>query len=142
MAIDLALQRSTKDNFRGMGSRIFPDDMEPCNRKENFTRVLEKERTWIAIYIASVGFAVGMRRPQTLDWAPHHSYCCTALLEGGVPGDRSLVQVAQLLKLSQDISKTFCYDTRPKRPSSPDFVDYRTFRSVSVPHRQGIPKPT
>jgi len=56
MAVDLALQRSSKDNFRGMSSKLFPEEMEPGNRKENFTRKLEKERTWIAIFIASVGY--------------------------------------------------------------------------------------
>jgi len=56
MAVDLALQRSAKDNFRGMSSKLFPEEMEPGNRKENFTRKLEKERTWIAIFIASVGY--------------------------------------------------------------------------------------
>ena len=56
MAIDLALQRSTKDTFRAMSSKLFPEDMEPGNRKENFTRKLEKERTWIAVFIASVGY--------------------------------------------------------------------------------------
>jgi hypothetical protein len=59
-------------------------------------------------------FAVGMRRPQTLDWSPHHSYCCQALIDGGQSSDLHLVQVAHLLKLSQDVSRTFCYDTRPK----------------------------
>lgn len=129
MAIDLALQRSSKDQLRTVSSRIFPEEMEPCNRKENFKRPLEKERTWLAVYVASVGyislvdfwlktsFAVGMRRPQALDWSPHHSYCCQALIDGGSSADRHLVQVSQLLKLCQDISKTFCYDTRPKSSS-------------------------
>jgi hypothetical protein len=56
MAIDLALQRSSKDTFRGMSSKLFPEEMEPGNRKENFTRKLEKERTWIAVFVASVGY--------------------------------------------------------------------------------------
>ena len=55
-----------------------------------------------------------MRRPQTLDWSPHHTYCCQALLEGGQTNDVRLVRIAQLLKTSQDVSRTFCYDTRPK----------------------------
>jgi hypothetical protein len=132
MAIDLALQRSSKDGLRGVSSRIFPEELEPGNRKENFLRPLERERTWLAVYIASVGycnqgivngrFAVGMRRPQVLDWSPHHSYCCQALIETGQSSDRRLVQIAQLLKLCQDISKTFCYDTRPKSLQPPPFL--------------------
>jgi hypothetical protein len=53
MAIDLGLQRSSKDG-RNLSSRLFAED-EPCNRKENFIRPLEKERTWIAVFIAVVG---------------------------------------------------------------------------------------
>jgi hypothetical protein len=55
MAIDLALQRSQKDTLRHMSSKLFPEEVEPGNRKENFTRPLEKERTWMAVFIASVG---------------------------------------------------------------------------------------
>jgi hypothetical protein len=56
MAIDLALQRSQKDTLRHMSSKLFPEEVEPGNRKENFTRPLEKERTWIAVFVASVGY--------------------------------------------------------------------------------------
>ena len=57
MAIDLALQRSSKDSMRPMASKLFAEEIEPCNRKENFTRPFEKERTWLAVYIASVGYS-------------------------------------------------------------------------------------
>lgn len=67
-----------------------------------------------------------MRRPQTLDWSPHHTYCCQALVEGGHDADLRLVQVCQLLKLSQDVSRTFCYDTRPKS-THPSLLHLRTF---------------
>src|SRR5277367_2720620 len=89
-----------------------------------------------------------MRRPQTLDWSPHHSYCCQALIEGGQPGDIRLVQICQLLKLSQDVSRTFCYDTRPKSPLpttphlSPLYTDSvcsRTIRPVRLSHRKRLP---
>ena len=124
MAIDLSLQRSSKDG-RPMSSRLFAEEVEPCNRKDNFIRPLEKERTWLAVSVASMGyilptialkirFAVGMRRPQTLDWSHHHTYCCQALLEGGQTNDIRLVHICQLIKICQDISQTFCYDTRPK----------------------------
>ena len=55
-----------------------------------------------------------MRRPQTMDWTPHHSYCCRVLKDGGQANDIRLVQIAELLNLSADVSRTFCYDTRPK----------------------------
>ena len=55
MAIDLSLQRSSKD-VRPMASRLFAEEVEPCNRKDNFTRPLEKERTWLAVFVASVGY--------------------------------------------------------------------------------------
>jgi hypothetical protein len=55
MAVDLALQRSSKDGLRAASSRIFPEELEPGNRKENFIRPLERERTWLAVYVASVG---------------------------------------------------------------------------------------
>jgi len=130
MAIDLSLQRSAKDPVTGlkaMAKQMFPEELEPGNRKENFTRPLEKERTWMAVFLASVGyvplerdtnpsFAVGMRRPQTLEWTPHHTYCCQALTDGGQHNDLRLVQICHLMKLSQDISKTFCLDSRPKSP--------------------------
>jgi len=128
MAIDLALQRSPKE-ARNDKSRLF-DEVDPCNRKENFTRPLEKERTWLAVFVSAIGyqishwtcdltdsFAVGMRRPHSLDWTPHHSYCCQVLKEGGHANDVRLVHIAELLKFCQDVSKTFCYDTRPKSTS-------------------------
>ena len=55
MAIDLSLQRSSKDS-KPMASRLFAEEVEPCNRKDNFTRPLEKERTWLAVFVASVGY--------------------------------------------------------------------------------------
>src|SRR5271170_2173667 len=159
MAIDLSLQRGAKDG-RNLSSRLFAEEVEPCNRKENFIRPLEKERTWLAVFIAAIGypppqtktvayrvrFAVGMRRPQTLDWSPHHSYCCQALIEGGQAGDIRLVQICQLIKLSQDVSRTFCYDTRPKSPPSPPPYKFvfsciltcgcRVIRPLSLSHRK------
>jgi hypothetical protein len=56
MAIDLSLQRSTKDVCRGMSSKLFAEEMDLSNRKDNFIRPLERERTWIAVYIQSVGY--------------------------------------------------------------------------------------
>ena len=59
MAIDLGLQRSVKDSFHGfkaMAKHMFPDDLDPGSRKENFARILEKERTWIAMYSASTAY--------------------------------------------------------------------------------------
>ena len=58
MAIDLALQRSPKDGARGVASRIFPEEMDPCNRKDNFTRPLEKERTWLGVFVSAVGYVL------------------------------------------------------------------------------------
>ena len=55
MAIDLSLQRSSKDG-KNLSSRLFADEVELCNRKENFIRSLEKERTWLAVFIAAVGY--------------------------------------------------------------------------------------
>jgi hypothetical protein len=55
MAIDLSLQRSSKDG-RAMSSRLFAEEVEPCNRKGNFIRPLEKERTWLAVFVISVGY--------------------------------------------------------------------------------------
>ena len=55
-----------------------------------------------------------MRRPQTIEWSAHHTNCCQALTDGGNFGDLRLVQTCQLVKIAQDISKMFCYDTRPK----------------------------
>jgi len=55
MAIDLSLQRSSKEG-KAMSSRLFAEEVEPCNRKDNFTRPLEKERTWLAVFVASVGY--------------------------------------------------------------------------------------
>ena len=129
MAIDLALHRSSKD-AKAIPSRLFSEEVDPCNRNENFTRPLEKERTWLAVFVVTVGyllnqrqfvtgrFAVGMRRPQSLEWTPHHSYCCQTLLEGGQTDAIRLVHICRLLKLSQDVGRTFCYDTRPKSPST------------------------
>jgi len=54
MAVDLALQRSSKDKL--MSTRLLGEEPEPCNRKENFIRPLEKERTWLAVFIAAVGY--------------------------------------------------------------------------------------
>lgn len=56
MAIDLSLQRSAKDGCRAMSSKLFADEAEPSNRKDNFLRPLERERTWVAVYIQSVGY--------------------------------------------------------------------------------------
>ena len=67
-----------------------------------------------------------MRRPQTLEWSPHHTYCCQTLTEGGQVNDLRLVQIARLFKLSQDVSRTFCYDTRPKSPLYYNCTDRRT----------------
>lgn len=61
MAIDLALHRSSKDPiqpFKAMSKQFFPDEIEPGNRKENFTRPLEKERTWMAVYFAASGYTL------------------------------------------------------------------------------------
>jgi hypothetical protein len=55
MAIDLALHRTSKD-IRNTASKLFPEEVEPCNRKDNFIRPLERERTWIAVYLTSVGY--------------------------------------------------------------------------------------
>jgi hypothetical protein len=73
--------------------------------------------------MANYRFAVGMRRPQLLDWTPHHSHCCQALQDSGLPGDIRLVQIVQHLKFSQDTAKTFCYDTRPKSRILLDSID-------------------
>lgn len=56
MAIDLGLQRSLKDQAKTMSARIFAEEVEPCHRKDNFTRPLEKERTWLAVFVTSVGY--------------------------------------------------------------------------------------
>ena len=53
MAVDLSLQRSSKDKL--FPARFLGEEPELCNRKENFTRPLEKERTWLAVFIAAVG---------------------------------------------------------------------------------------
>jgi hypothetical protein len=58
-----------------------------------------------------------------MEWTPHHSYCCQALLEGGQLGDLRLVQQCQLLKLAQDVSHTLCYDTRPKSNTCPSYAN-------------------
>lgn len=54
MAIDLGLQRSSKDR-RHVSSKLFAEDVEPCFRKENFVRPLERERTWLAVFVAAAG---------------------------------------------------------------------------------------
>jgi hypothetical protein len=59
MAIDLSLHRSGKDSAHGIKSiakQLWSEEMEPGNRKENFTRPLEKERIWMAVYFASSGY--------------------------------------------------------------------------------------
>jgi len=158
MAIDLALQRSPKE-ARNDKSKLF-DEVEPCNRKDNFTRPLDKERTWLSVFISAIGyptshfvcdlthsFAVGMRRPHSLDWTPHHSYCCQVLKEGGQANDIRLVHIAELLKFCQDVAKTFCYDTRPKStpsalPVMMEMLIYRTLRSISIFNSQRIPPTT
>jgi hypothetical protein len=50
MAIDLGLQRSSKET-RNAGSKLFQEDHEPLN----FVRPMERERTWLAVYVASTG---------------------------------------------------------------------------------------
>jgi hypothetical protein len=55
MAVDLGLQRSSKDQVKTMSSRLFAEEVEPCNRKDNFIRPLERERTWLTIFVTSVG---------------------------------------------------------------------------------------
>jgi len=55
MAVDLGIQRSSKDQGKTMSSRLFAEEVEPCNRKDNFVRPLERERTWLAILVVAVG---------------------------------------------------------------------------------------
>jgi len=50
MAIDLGLQRSAKET-KNVGSKLFPEDEPP-----NFLRPLERERTWLAVYLATTGY--------------------------------------------------------------------------------------
>jgi hypothetical protein len=83
-----------------------------------------------------------MRRPQSLDWTPHHTYCCQALTEGSQPADLRLVQIAELLKLSQDVSKTFCYDTKPKSIFLYFKTNSRTLRSIGLSHGKRLPPTT
>jgi hypothetical protein len=89
-------------------------------------------------------FSVGWRRPQILEWTPHHSYCCQTLQEGGQVNDLRLVRIVQLQKMAQDVSRTFCYDTRPKSiftdPAS--ILTRRIVRSFCLSHRQGLPPTT
>jgi hypothetical protein len=58
MAIDLSLHRSSKDQARAMSSRLFAEEVDNCKGKDTFTRPLEKERTWLAIFVASVGYTL------------------------------------------------------------------------------------
>ena len=57
MAVDLGLQRSSKE-ARNLSSRLLAEEVELCNRKENFIRPLENERTWITVFIAAVGYSL------------------------------------------------------------------------------------
>jgi len=50
MAIDLGLQRSAKET-KNVGSKLFPEDEAP-----NFLRPMERERTWLAVYLATTGY--------------------------------------------------------------------------------------
>ena len=50
MAIDLGLQRSAKET-KNVGSKFFLEDEPP-----NFLRPMERERTWLAVYLATTGY--------------------------------------------------------------------------------------
>lgn len=55
MAIDLGLQRSNKEMSRNLSTKLLTEEVEPGNRKENFARPLERERTWLVTYLLAVG---------------------------------------------------------------------------------------
>jgi len=61
MCIDLGLQTSSKEVSRPLATKFLPEEVEPGNRKENVTRPLERERTWLAAYMLSVGYVAQLR---------------------------------------------------------------------------------
>jgi len=67
MCIDLGLQASSKEASRPLAAKLLPDEVEHGNRKENFTRPLERERTWLAAYMLSVGYVPQLRHKRTND---------------------------------------------------------------------------
>jgi hypothetical protein len=72
-----------------------------------------------------------MRRPQTLDWSVQHETCCQAVLNTGDRNDLKLIRMVQLFQISQDISKTFAYDSQPK--SKPPQFRSRLISELSDP---------
>lgn len=83
-----------------------------------------------------------------IEWTPHHSYCCQVLQEAGQVNDLRLVRIVQVLKLAQDVSRTFCYDTHPKSTLLPTHgppisnTSSRIIRSLGLSHCQRLPPTT
>jgi len=68
MCIDLGLQTSSKEVSRPLTTKLLAEEVEPGgNRRENFTRPLERERTWLAAYMLSVGHVPHLRHKHAND---------------------------------------------------------------------------
>ncbi|KAK9494614.1 hypothetical protein V1508DRAFT_382223 [Lipomyces doorenjongii] len=72
------------------------------------TQSLECRRIWVGLFVASCVLSMLFRDADVIRWSPYLDQCCDVLdVKDGVPSDRTLVRLARLHRIIENIADIF-----------------------------------
>ncbi|KAK9240094.1 hypothetical protein V1525DRAFT_395974 [Lipomyces kononenkoae] len=94
------------------------------------TQSLECRRTWLGLYYASCVLSMHFRDTNPVRWSPYLDQCCEVLdIKDGVPSDHTLVRLARLHQIIENIADIF----HPSDDSEPtDINDKRLAHMIRI----------